>query len=182
MELENLNVWCWLIPVLVGIVSGIFGYQIGKGGKTSVADNKDLKLARDENARLKADLENCQRKLSAGTAVTAETIAAPSAVKTASFDAKSATAALGKTVKLDDLTIVEGIGPKIQQLFHAAGIKTWKTLSETSVAKCQQILTDAGNRFKVHQPGSWPMQAKMAHEGKWSDLAKWQEQHKHGKL
>jgi predicted flap endonuclease-1-like 5' DNA nuclease len=182
MEFENLNIWCWLIPALVGIVSGIFGYLIGKGGHISVTDHKELKLAQDHNAKLKADLENCQKKLSAGAAVPAGTITASAAIKTEPFNAKSATAALGKTVKLDDLTIVEGIGPKIQQLFHAAGIKTWKALSETSVATCQQILTDAGNRFKVHQPGSWPMQAKMAHEGKWRDLAKWQDQHKHGKL
>lgn len=182
MEFENLNIWCWLIPALVGIISGILGYLIGKGGNTSVTDNKELKLAQDKNVKLKTDLENCQKKLAVGTAVTAETIASSAAIKTAPFNAKSATATLGKTVKLDDLTIVEGIGPKIQQLFHAAGIKTWKALSETPVAKCQQILTDAGNRFKVHQPGSWPMQAKMAHEGKWSDLAKWQDQHKHGKL
>jgi predicted flap endonuclease-1-like 5' DNA nuclease len=181
MEFENLNIWCWSIPALVGIISGILGYLIGKGSNTSVPDNKELKLDQDKNGTLKTDLEN-SKKLSTGAAVPAENIAGSAAIKTAPFNAKLASAALGKTVKLDDLTIVEGIGPKIQELFHVAGIKTWKALSESSVARCQQILTDAGNRFKVHQPGSWPMQAKMAHEGKWSDLAKWQDQHKHGKL
>ncbi|TFG78963.1 MAG: hypothetical protein E4H26_01110 [Flavobacteriales bacterium] len=183
MDFENLNILCWLIPALVGVLSGIFGYLIGKGSSTSVPDKKELKLVQDQNTNLRADLESCQKKLSASVeAPTTEAVVAPKVTAVASFNAKAASAALGKKVKQDDLTIVEGIGPKIQQLFHTAGIKTWKTLSETSVAKCQNILTEAGSRFKVHQPGSWPMQAKMAHEDKWNDLAKWQEKHKHGKL
>jgi predicted flap endonuclease-1-like 5' DNA nuclease len=98
------------------------------------------------------------------------------------FNAAAAKAAIGKSVKQDDLKVVEGIGPKIEQMFHAAGIPTWKALSETPVARCQEILDGGGNRYKVHQPGSWPMQAKMAYEGKWVELAKWQDEHGYGKL
>jgi hypothetical protein len=39
-----------------------------------------------------------------------------------------------------------------------------------------------GDRYKVHDPASWPMQAKMCYEGKWKELAKWQDEHDHGKL
>src|SRR5690606_25153110 len=98
------------------------------------------------------------------------------------FNAQAAKAALGKTIKRDDLKIVEGIGPKIQQLFNSYNIKTWKDLSETAVAKCQEILDSGGAPYKIHDPASWPRQAKMAYEGKWKDLHKWQEEHKRGKL
>ena len=82
----------------------------------------------------------------------------------------------GKTVKENDLTIVEGIGPKIQQLFHKNNIKTWKSLSNCSVAKCQNILDDAGEAYRIHNPGTWPKQARMAYEGKWGKLLNWQDE------
>ena len=62
------------------------------------------------------------------------------------FDAKHVKNLYGKRIKLDDLKIVEGIGPKIEQLFHNFGIKTWKALSEASVAKCQEVLDSGGER------------------------------------
>jgi len=55
-------------------------------------------------------------------------------------------------------------------------------LSETAVSRCQEILDGGGDRYKVHNPASWPMQSKMAYEGKWAELAKWQDEHDHGKL
>jgi len=67
-------------------------------------------------------------------------------------------------------------------MFKGAGIKTWKALSETSVASCQAILNTGGERYKVHDPASWPMQARMCYEGKWKELFRWQEEHDHGKL
>jgi len=50
------------------------------------------------------------------------------------------------------------------------------------VARCQEVLKGGGDRYKIHDPASWPMQAKMCYEGKWAELAKWQDEHDHGKL
>ena len=47
----------------------------------------------------------------------------------------------------DDLKAIEGIGPKIEQLLHNAGIKTWESLANTSVEKIQSILDDAGGQI-----------------------------------
>ena len=49
--------------------------------------------------------------------------------------------------KKDDLKIVEGIGPKIEELFNNAGIYTFAQLSDTSVEKMKSILEAAGSRF-----------------------------------
>ena len=70
---------------------------------------------------------------------------------------------------------VEGIGPKIEELMHAAGIKTWRALSETSVSRIQEILTAAGPRFALADPGTWPEQSGMAADGKWDELQKYQD-------
>jgi predicted flap endonuclease-1-like 5' DNA nuclease len=70
----------------------------------------------------------------------------------------------------DDLKAVEGIGPKIEALLYNAGIRTWKALSETPVSSIQEILTAAGPRFALADPGTWPKQSGLAAVGKWDEL------------
>jgi predicted flap endonuclease-1-like 5' DNA nuclease len=174
MNFESINIWCWLIPILVGVLCSVFGYLLGKGGNTAIDLSSELNLLRDQNAKLEADLASCNKKIKDKNS---EVV--PSKI---SFDKNAAKAAFGKNIKPDDLKVVEGIGPKIEGLFHNYDIKTWKALSNTSVRKCQEVLDSGGDRYKVHDPASWPMQAKMCYEGKWKELHKWQEEHKHGKL
>ena len=79
-----------------------------------------------------------------------------------------------KSYKQDDLKIVEGIGPKIEELLHNAGIKTWKALSEASPASIKEILTAAGPNFQLADPETWPKQAELADAGKWAELEEYQ--------
>lgn len=184
MNFETMNIWCWLIPLLVGAICGILGYLIGKSGNTTIDNSADIKILEDKNAKLQADLESCNKKVSssANLGASAASFTAGAAVASIPFDGNAAKAVFGKTIKQDDLKVVEGIGPKIEGMFKDAGIKTWKALSEASVADCQKVLDGGGKRYQIHDPASWPMQAKMCYEGKWKELAKWQEEHKHGKL
>ncbi|WP_343488246.1 hypothetical protein [Allomuricauda sp. d1] len=185
MDFENMNMWCWLIPLLTGLLCGIIGYFWGKGSSTVVDNSDELKSLRDKNAKLQADLDACNKKLTSKTSSASSGVAsslARGAATAVAFDANAAKAAFGKKIKQDDLKIVEGIGPKIEQLFHDHGIKTWKALSEAAVSKCQEVLDSGGERYRIHDPASWPMQAKMAYEGKWAALIKWQDEHKSGKF
>ncbi len=68
----------------------------------------------------------------------------------------------------DDLTLIEGIGPKINQLLHQAGIQTFAQLATTEVERLRQLLDEADLRFI--DPASWPEQAKLAAEGKMAEL------------
>ena len=71
----------------------------------------------------------------------------------------------------DDLTVVIGIGPKIARLLMDHGITTWKALSETSPATITEILLhDGGERYRIHNPETWPRQALLLHEGRWDEL------------
>ena len=72
--------------------------------------------------------------------------------------------------KADDLTKIEGIGPKISGLFIAAGITTFEELANTPVATLSDILHKAGSRYASHNPGTWPEQAQLAADGKWDEL------------
>ena len=75
----------------------------------------------------------------------------------------------------DDLTRIEGIGPKIQELLYAAKIYTFAQLSKTDVARLKGILDEAGERFQMHEPKTWPEQAQLAADGRWEQLQKLQD-------
>ncbi len=86
-----------------------------------------------------------------------------------------------KKAKDDDFKKIEGIGPKISQLIKDTGIETFAQLAETEVEKLREILDAAGNRYKIHNPTTWPAQAKLAAEDKWDELKKWQDELDGGK-
>src|SRR6056297_3834555 len=80
--------------------------------------------------------------------------------------------------KADDLKKVEGIGPKIAETLNAAGISTFAELAKSTPEKIAEIIADVrGN----HVTDTWPKQAKLAAEGKWDELKKWQDELDGGK-
>lgn len=70
----------------------------------------------------------------------------------------------------DDLTVVEGIGPKIQELLYQYGIRTYDQLADTDVARLKEILAAAGPQLAMHDPGTWPSQANLAANDQWEAL------------
>ncbi len=84
-------------------------------------------------------------------------------------------------VVADDLTKIEGVGKKIAELLQADGIADFATLSKATPKKIKTILEAAGSRFKVHDPATWPKQAKLAAAGKWDELKSLQAELKGGK-
>lgn len=178
--------WCMLIPLLVGVICALLGYLLGKllGGGSN-HDDCEKRIA-----QLESDLEACRKARTALEAdLKAAKVANPNQISSfaatgaaaIAFNADAAKAVFGKRIKENDLTVVEGIGPKIQELFHNHDVKTWKALSECSVEKCQEVLNSGGERFKMHKPNTWPKQAKMAYEGRWAELLKWQDELDGGK-
>jgi len=108
---------------------------------------------------------------------------APVAEKTKAKTSASAKITLpsGKKVKADDLKLVEGIGPKIEGLLHAAGIKTWADLAGADTDRLKAILDEAGSQYNMHDPSTWAKQAQLAHDGNWEELETYQEHLKGGK-
>lgn len=79
----------------------------------------------------------------------------------------------------DDLTKIEGIGPKIAELFNKKGIHTFADLSGSKVGDLRDILADAG--LSQHEPKTWSKQATLAKNGKWDELNVLQDVLKGGK-
>lgn len=72
------------------------------------------------------------------------------------------------TTESDDLTKIEGIGPKIAEVFADNGIKTFEDLSGSKVGDLRTILADNG--LSGHEPKTWSKQATLAKHGKWDEL------------
>ncbi|MGC9353586.1 MAG: 50S ribosomal protein L27 [Mariniphaga sp.] len=85
-----------------------------------------------------------------------------------------------EVAEADDLKKIEGIGPKIAEIFNEAGINTYAKLAAASENKLKEILTDAGSRYASKNPSTWPQQAKLAADGKWDELKKLQDNLKGG--
>lgn len=82
----------------------------------------------------------------------------------------------GFTIKnANDLTVVEGIGPKINALFHDNGIKTFAQLAAATVPQMRAILDKGGARFRIANPSTWAQQAALAAENRWLELKKLQD-------
>ena len=76
----------------------------------------------------------------------------------------------------DDLTLIEGVGPKIEEVLVAAGIDTHAKLAVRPVEELRRILDAAGPQFNRSNPGTWSRQAALAVRGDWAELRRWQDE------
>lgn len=192
------------------LLSGIIGYFLGGSSSNDDSHNIEIDVLKKKNRNLERDLTACQKvkiktpssnplKISGSNTRTvlplvssietrAEVKKLPTKKKkkstkstSSSFNAVVAKEVFGKKIKADDLKIIEGIGPKIESLFHEDGIKTWKNLADSTQAQCKSVLEKGGSRFQMHDPKTWPKQAKLAENGKFKELKKLQDELDGGK-
>ncbi|MCW5853679.1 MAG: hypothetical protein KIT87_26670 [Anaerolineae bacterium] len=55
---------------------------------------------------------------------------------------------------------IDGIGPKVVGVLEAAGVTSLEQLANMDEAQLRNILTDAGPRYRLLNPASWPDQAR----------------------
>lgn len=127
--------------------------------ETSIAENGADEDESGENVDVAGDGDR------EATGVSDQTVDAP-----ADLDLGAAATVLGKKIKLDDLTVVEGIGPKISELCRGIGVETWRGLADTEIADLRSMLDAAGSRYQIHKPASWPQQAELLATGQWDDF------------
>jgi hypothetical protein len=79
----------------------------------------------------------------------------------------------------DDLTKLEGIGPKVAKVLNGIEIVSFTDLAGAEVAKVQEALDAAGMQYM--NPEGWIEQAKLAAAGDTEGLAKLQDELKGGR-
>ncbi len=78
--------------------------------------------------------------------------------------------------RVDDLVIIEGIGPRIAELLRRHGIDSFEKLARADVASLWTILDKGGPRFRLANPGTWPAQALYCVRGDWDGLKRYQDE------
>lgn len=81
-------------------------------------------------------------------------------------------------VEADDLTVIEGIGPRYAQLLHQANIQTYEELMNSSIIELREMLSSAGYGG---DPTTWAEQASLAAAEKWEELEQLQEELRGGR-
>lgn len=79
----------------------------------------------------------------------------------------------------DDLKKIWGIGPKVETVLWVQGITTFDQLSATTYEELDDILENAGKRFRISRENvleSWQEQARLAAAGRWPELTAYQKQ------
>ncbi len=113
-----------------------------------------------------------------------EEVSAPAPVETeaepaAEVEATPPPVAEPPAPSADDLTRIEGIGPKISGVLQEAGIPTFTQLANTEVNRLKEILKEAN--LRLADPSTWPEQAKLAAAGEWEALETLQDNLKGGR-
>lgn len=81
----------------------------------------------------------------------------------------------------DDLTKIEGVGKKLEEVLQSVGITSFKALSKLNPNDIKAMLIAANPRYKMHNPSHWPEQALLAAQEKWEELKELQAELKGGK-
>lgn len=175
----------FLLALVIGLAIGwvlrsiVAKRQVARARQHNV-DNAELERLRgrvanlepvvEERDRLRDELDSLR---AAGPVVTGQPPPVddvPAVTVLSVPDVSDAARVLGSAVTIDDLKVIDGIGPNVEELCHGIGIRTWFDLSTTEVSLLRTMLVDAGGRFAALDPSSWPEQARLLAEGRWDDF------------
>lgn len=85
-------------------------------------------------------------------------------------DRQRAEAATRRIRPIDRLTDIDGIGRRTGELLAENEISTFSALANTSVERLHEVLEEAGGQFQNYDPEAWPVQARLAAEGRYDEL------------
>jgi predicted flap endonuclease-1-like 5' DNA nuclease len=127
----------------------------------------ELGRVRSETAGLRAQIE----LLEASATPTTAAAVGRGTIDLTELDLDEAALVLGRRIERDDLTVVEGIGPKIERLLTEAGVDTWRELARSEAWAIAALLELSGPGFRIHDPTTWPEQARLLSDGRWQAFA-----------
>ena len=156
-------IWALLVNVLILILSSLGGTKAAFA--PAMAKMEAAAAAKSDAATRAADAKADAAESAADTKADA---AAGAAAGAAAVKAAAPEAAPDP----QDLTVVEGIGPKIGEALQGAGIHTFADLAGISKEDLAKILNDAGLSA---DPTTWSKQAAMAAAGNMDELKAYQD-------
>jgi len=155
-------------PALKALQDILDGGVYPDGSKAGSGSSNDTAKVKKLEAELKTYRDKEQATASTGSVADAD-------------KAKAAGFTMRRKGDQDDFTVIEGIGPKINDLIHAEGVHTFSALANTQITVIQKVLDKAGPSFALADPGTWPDQSDLAAKNEWEKLMKWQDELDGGK-
>ncbi|HEV7380024.1 MAG TPA: hypothetical protein VGN64_09540, partial [Dyadobacter sp.] len=70
----------------------------------------------------------------------------------------------------EDLKIIEGIGPVLEEVLNSEGIYNFAQLASATPDYLTDVLKKSDRKFQIHDPRTWPQQAMLAQNGMWNEL------------
>lgn len=134
------------------------------------ARDATIRTLRGRVVHLEAIADVLSGRVASATPPVAQTGAPARPSAPSGLDLAAAVAAGFAPRGVDDLEIVEGIGPRIAALLRAEGIATWLGLATCGSERLRDVLDLGGPGFRIADPASWPEQAALAAEGRWAEL------------
>ena len=164
--------WGWVL--IFAVILAIVIFLIRSGDKTESESDLDAEIPLDGDFLSdEMSVEDLANPLRTGTLVSPP--AQIEAVEPTQGDLKSP----DDLRSSDDLTIIEGIGPKINDFLRRSGITTFRQLARMDMDDLDRMLSEAN--FGVANPETWAEQAGLAEEGKWDELKDLQDSLKGGR-
>jgi predicted flap endonuclease-1-like 5' DNA nuclease len=149
-----------------------------------IVDKAEHKLE-DARTELKKEVKKATKKTTAKTTkaapkkkVVKKTVAPKAKVTVKNKVVTKKVTQTAKTAVIDDLKLIDGIGPKTESVFNKNGITTFATLAKLEQSAIIEVLENEGVRFATVQVEVWQKQAEVAVKDGVEGLAKWIEQYK----
>jgi predicted flap endonuclease-1-like 5' DNA nuclease len=179
----NLPWWVWLVILLLVIF--VVWWLISRQARNSASLDERPQTHAASTSAHPVEAHPAQPPVQAGltppvvepvlVAEPPPVVEAPVTAAAAFETVRAGPASLG----MDDLQVIEGIGPKIKGVLQAAGITTFAGLAAADPARLLEILHAAG--LRLGDPTTWPEQAALAAAGNWEDLQRLQDGLKGGR-
>ncbi|MGE5356670.1 MAG: helix-hairpin-helix domain-containing protein [Deltaproteobacteria bacterium] len=188
----NLPWWCvllsWLLPFLLGLLLGWFLWAKFKQMYDNLyKDYNDLKI---KLTGLEEELKKCKSlkndyiseiSLLKGRIKELEAFEKENAgisnkqtlksdVDTGKGFSSGIAADKFAALKQDNLQVIEGIGPKMEELLKKNGINTLSDLASKNADFLRALLDNEGNKYSMIDPTTWSGQALLGRDGRWDDL------------
>jgi predicted flap endonuclease-1-like 5' DNA nuclease len=170
--------WMWLLFFGIAVVAIFWWWWVTRPGEMHDVHELESQL---EHAGHGAHFHatHTTEAIEASLPPTGEAVPTPEEIERAHPDIPMPSEEFGD-VSPDDLTRIEGIGPKIAALLRENGILSFDELGRADDEWLNQLLED--NKLQLHDPTTWPEQAALAAAGKWDELKAFQAELKGGSL
>ncbi len=80
---------------------------------------------------------------------------------------------LPKTDVKNDLKVIKGIGPKLEESLNKIGFTAYEQLAKITLKDLRVLLSDGGVNHKMYDLSGWKAQAKLAAKGDMEAVANW---------